>query len=342
MLFQKRSAYRSFSPRVPEKDLAVTRKLETPDIVNDPAVLQHTVQLTGLTPDTTYVYTVGDNLHRSELAEFTTAPATARPFSFVYMGDAQNGLERWESVIQRAHRHRPDTAFYVMAGDLVNRGKHREEWDSLFGKADGVWNEHPVVPALGNHEYQDGDPSLYLEHFVLPENGPDTLTPEKAYAVRYGNALFIILDSNEPPEAQTAWLERKLKNSDATWKFVVYHHPSYSSSPKRNNPDIRKLWGVVFDKYGVDMVLQGHDHAYLRTNPMRGGRAAEADEAGVVYVVSVSGTKYYEQGDFDYSAATAIRTSTYQTFDIQLGGDRLVYRSHDIDGNLVDSLTLEK
>jgi hypothetical protein len=122
----------------------------------------------------------------------------------------------------------------------------------------------------------------------------------------------------------------------------VYHHPAYSSSPTRNNPEIRKLWGDLFDKYHVDLALQGHDHAYLRTYPMRDGRPTDTTAEGTVYIVSVSGTKYYDQGEFDYTEVGMTRTSTYQVLDIQISGDRLVYRAYDIDGDLRDDFVIEK
>ena len=61
----------------------------------------------------------------TEAAEFTTAPSGAAPFAFIYMGDAQNGLDRWGVLLHNAYRARPDAAFYLMAGDLVNRGAER-------------------------------------------------------------------------------------------------------------------------------------------------------------------------------------------------------------------------
>lgn len=343
--YVEKAHYATVNPAPFKTASAVTKALETPDVVNDPAVHWHTATLTGLEPGTTYVYAVGDGSDGgwSELREFTTAPAGAVPFSFVYMGDAQNGLERWGSLIQNAYRHRPDAAFYVMAGDLVNRGNHRNEWDTLFQMAKGVYDRRPVVPALGNHEYQHGqEPELYLEHFTLPVNGPDSLAAEKAYAIRYSNALFVVLDSNLPAREQTEWLEEQLAGTDATWKFVVYHHPAYSSSPSRNNPEIRKLWGALFDKYHVDLALQGHDHAYLRTYPMKDEKRAESPADGTIYIVSVSGTKYYDQGEFDYTEFGMKRVSTYQALDIQIHGDRLVYRSYDIDGHLRDEFVIEK
>ncbi|MCL4694253.1 MAG: fibronectin type III domain-containing protein [Candidatus Hydrogenedentes bacterium] len=342
--YQKKSSFHQFDPEDPERVRAETKPLENPTLVNDPVIHRHTATITGLEPDTTYVYTVGDGSEDgwTELAEFTTAPDGIKPFSFIYMGDAQNGLDRWGSLIHQAFRERPDAAFYVMAGDLVNRGSERDDWDSYFENAEGIFDRRQVVPCLGNHEYQNNDPSLYLEQFALPLNGPDTIGPERAYSFEYSNAIFVVLDSNQPVDTQTAWLEEQLANTDATWKFVVYHHPAYSSSARRDNPEVRKIWGAIFDKYHVDLALQGHDHAYLRTYPMKNEQRVDSPAEGTVYVLSVSGTKFYDQGDLDYIEFGMTNVATYQVLDIQISGDRLVYRAYDIDGSKRDELIIEK
>jgi hypothetical protein len=122
----------------------------------------------------------------------------------------------------------------------------------------------------------------------------------------------------------------------------VYHHPAYSSSAKRDNPSVRKVWGEIFDKYHVDMALQGHDHAYLRTYPMKGEQRVGAPSEGTVYVISVSGTKFYDQGDLDYIEFGMTNVATYQVLDIFIDGNRLVYRAYDVDGNKRDELIIEK
>lgn len=343
--FQKKSDFSSFHPKTPMRVAADTKPLEVPTLVNDPVVHRHSAVLTGLEPDTTYVYSVGSGSQDdwTELSEFTTAPdASDVPFSFVYMGDAQNGLDRWGSLIKQAFLRRPDAAFWVMAGDLVNRGAERDDWDLFFHNSANIYDRRQLVPALGNHEYHGGGPRLYLEQFTLPTNGPDTIDPEKAYSFSYSNAFFVVLDSNLPPETQTEWLDAELSASDATWKFVVYHHPSYSSGPRRDNPEIRKLWGDIFDKHHVDVALQGHDHAYLRTYPMKAGNRVESPAEGTIYIVSVSGTKFYDQAPHDYTEFGMTNTSTYQVLDILIFGDKLIYKAHDLDGNVLDEFTIEK
>lgn len=324
---------------------AETKPLVSYNTANDPIVHRHTAVLEDLQPGATYEYSVGDGSEGgwTDLSSFTTAPAGTEPFKFIYMGDAQNGLDTWGNLVQKAYAEEPDAAFYVMAGDLVNRGNERDDWDSFFHNAAIVYDRRQLVPALGNHEDQgELGPWMYLELFDLPENGPDTIPPERAYSFTYSNALFVILDSNLPAASQTAWLEEQLATTEATWKFVVYHHPAYSSGPTRDNPEVRKLWGALFDKYHVDLALQGHDHAYLRTYPMHNEKQVDSPREGTIYIVSVSGTKYYDQGDFDYTEFGMTNTSTYQVLDIQIDGDTLTYKAYDAEGNVRDEFVIQK
>ena len=90
------------------------------------------------------------------------------------------------------------------------------------------------------------------------------------------------------------------------------------------------------------MALQGHDHAYLRTYPMKDGKRVDTTNEGTVYIVSVSGVKMYDQDPRDYTEFGMTNTATYQVLDIQISGDRLVYRAYDTDGNLKDELVIEK
>ena len=93
--------------------------------------------------------------------------------------------------------------------------------------------------------------------------------------------------------AQTAWLEGLLKDNPNKWTVVTFHHPVYSTTGTRNNPNVRGQWGPLFEKYGVDLVLQGHDHSYGRGN-VATARKSSTVHNGTVYVVSVSGGKMYD------------------------------------------------
>ena len=321
---------------------ARTQPLHTKLMVNDPVVRRHSVTLTNLEPGTTYRYAVGDGAPRnwSSTSEFTTAPASPSPFSFIYMGDAQNGLYRWGSLLRQAHLSTPEAAFYMIAGDIVDRGHERDDWDDFFHNARGVFDRRTFVPVIGNHDCLGGHPTLYLHFFSLPRNGPPKVEKERVYSFEYSNALFVILDSNLEVETQTQWLEHQLTSTKAAWKFVSFHHPAYSSDPDRDNKKIRELWAPIFEKHNVDFVLQGHDHAYLRTHPMKNGAPVDSPGVGTTYIVSVAGTKMYDQRQHNYTAFGMTNVATYQVF--QIAGPHLTYRAHDIDGKLRDQMVVEK
>lgn len=321
-----------------------TTELKSVTTVNDPIIHRHTVELTNLRPGTRYAYRVGDGSPEmwSEAREFTTAPGEPESFAFVYMGDAQNGLDTWGRLVRGAFRARPDVAFYLMAGDLVNRGNERDDWDNFFENAESVFSRRPIVPVVGNHECQGGRPTLFLEQFALPRNGPASIEPERVYAVEYSNALLLVLDSNLAPERQTSWLEEQLRASRSLWKIVSCHHPTYSSAPDRDNKAMREAWTPLFDRYGVDLALQGHDHAYLRTHPILAGRPAGSTVQGTTYIVSVSGPKFYTQASRPETAVGFTNVSTWQVLDLQIQGARLRYRAYDRYGRLKDEFLIDK
>ena len=322
---------------------AVQTSIEDPTLANDPVIHRFTATMTDLKPATAYTYRVGDGKTWSAWSEFSTAPAETVPFKFIYMGDAQNGLDTWGVLLDKAYAEEDDAAFYIMAGDLVNRGVQRDDWDSFFHNAAGHYNNLQLVPAIGNHEDQGDDgPWMYLELFDLPKDGPKEITPERAYSFEYSNALFVVLDTNTSVKDQTEWLEDRLAKSNATWKFVVYHHPAYSSAPNRNNSAVQKYWTPLFDKYRVDLALQGHDHAYLRTYPMNDGKPVDSAKEGTIYIVSVSGTKFYKQGDFDYTEFGMTNVATYQVLDIEIDGDTLTYKAYDVEGDVRDEFVIKK
>ncbi len=319
--------------------------IEDKYLVNDPICHRFTATMRGLEPDTEYQYQVGHPAegHWSEWTTFKTAPAKEQPFRFVYMGDAQNGLDDWGRLMTRCFTDFPDAHFYIMAGDLINRGFERDDWDDFFFNGAGVYDRRTLVPCLGNHEMSGTDnPWMYLSMFDLPENGSPEIAKERSYAFTYSNALFVVLDSNDKLKEQSAWLEEQLASTKAKWKFVVYHHPAYSSVPQRDNPEVREYWGKLFDKYHVDLALQGHDHAYLRTYPMYGEQKVSSAKEGTIYIVSVSGTKFYDQDPRDYTEVGMTKTATFQLLDIQLEDNKLTYHAYDADGQVKDTFVIEK
>jgi hypothetical protein len=324
--------------------------ITVPDLLNDPVVVRHRVAVSALEPATEYAYSLGDGTPEGMSAWTTvrTAPRGVSDACLLYLGDPQCGLEGWGKLLRHAYERRPDIAAILIAGDLVDRGNERTNWDHFFLRASGVLDRLPVMPCVGNHEYLDRGPWLFRGIFALPTNGPARIESDLVYSFEIADSFVAVLDStlavSDPSKAraQAEWLDGRLARTQRTWKLVMFHHPVYASHPSRNQPALGDAWLPVFDRHHVDLVLQGHDHAYLRTYPMRGNKRVDSPDDGTIYVVSVSGDKYYDQGPRDYTAVGLTRVSTYQTIDILSRESRLLYRSFDAAGHEVDRFAIDK
>lgn len=321
----------------------------------------HSVTFTDLSPNTLYGYRVGDGKIWSEWIQFKTASNKPDPFSFLYLGDAQNYiLELWSRLIREGYRKAPNASFIIHAGDLVNNAHSDHEWHEWYMAGGWIHRSLPSLSIPGNHEYRpqvqkDLDDKIkrlsiqWNYQFTFPDNGVKGLE-ETVYYVDYQGVRFIGLNSNLMIEEQTVWLEEVLKNNPNKWTVVVYHHPLYSASRGRDNVELRSKWKPIFDKYKVDLALQGHDHAYTR------GRVSPYEEnlvsgqntknlTGTVYVVSVSGGKMYplKDGWNQYDALRDRAGQNMQLFQvITVDGNKLSYQAYTAVGDLYDSFDLVK
>ena len=322
--------------------------------------LFHTVNFESLAPDTKYLYRVGDGANWSEWIEFTTAPEDPEPFSFIYVGDAQNDVhQHWSRVIRRAYSDRPEADLIVHAGDLVNTSTSDKEWGEWFWAAGWIDGMVRSIATPGNHEYSGPVLSPYFRpQFAFPDNGPQGEGPlydalaGTVYYIDYQDVRFISLNSNSVAAAadtaqwwdiQAQWLESVLAENPNKWTVVTFHHPVFSNSPDRNNPGLRDAWRPLFEKYGVDLVLQGHDHSYARGNIPNG---ASVQSAGTVYVVSVSGPKMYDISEDNWTGNGAEvkkslkNTQLYQLIDVSDG--LLRYEARTATGEPYDIFEIHK
>jgi hypothetical protein len=324
--------------------------IDVRDLLNDPVIRRHRVSVDRLEPDTSYRYSVGDGKpgRWGPWRTVKTGPDRSRGVRLLYLGDAQTGLEPWGRLLKTATGRHPDLDFMVLAGDLVDRGNERTNWDHFFLRAQGVFDRLPLMPCSGNHEYLDRGPRLFRATFELPRNGPRGIDSDLVYHFESGDAFFAVLDSTpatcnaDAARRQADWLDAALEHTTATWKFVIFHHPVYPSHPWRDTPALRKHWVPIFDKHHVDFVLQGHDHAYQRTYPLRAHERVEQPGDGTIYLIAVSGDKFVDHAPRPYVAVGRSGVSTYQTFDIDLRSNRLTYRAWTEDGSIIDQLFISK
>jgi 3',5'-cyclic AMP phosphodiesterase CpdA len=139
------------------------------------------------------------------------------------------------------------------------------------------------------------------------------------------------------------WLERVLADNPNRWTIVTFHHPLFSAAGGRDYPELRTLWGPLFERYRVDLVLQGHDHAYARGSlspaPERGPDAWRSPGA-TMYVVSVSGAKMYPVQRQRWMTRAAERTPLFQI--ITIDGDKLFFEARTALGEVYDAFELRK
>jgi len=343
--FLKADEHLSFSTTDLTIEEASSKQQRSPHVLNDPINHRHEVTIDGLEPDTEYVYAVGDGSSNGwgALNRFRTAPKQPDAFSFIYMGDVQRGHNDWGRFLERTHAAHPESAFYLLGGDLVDWGIDRDNWDEFFAHGSPVFADKTLMPVVGNHEASGPGrhPTLYLDFFALPKQGPEGVEPERAYHFAYGDALFVVLDSMQPAEPQAEWLDQVLASSSATWKFVIFHFALYAAEHDRDYKAIRESWVPVFDRHEVDLVLQGHDHVYGRTYPMRAHRPVVPGHRGTIYVTAYAGTKH-GQGITPNAAVALNGVPTYQIIDIFQDEKRLLYRAIDREGQVRDRLELKR
>lgn len=227
----------------------------------------------------------------------------------------------------------------VHAGDMVDKGFLKEQWNYWFAEAQKHFLNTTLVSAIGNHEVmgnnENGD---FLAHFNQPGNGLDTLKGTN-FSFDYKNIHFIMLNSEYQLEDQKKWLQQDLAGNDKEWTIAMFHRGPYGSI--YDSAEVRSLWAPVLEESGVDLVLNGHDHIYIRSYPMMNNQIA-ADGRGTTYVVAgSSGPKFYSHTERGWHEVVDDEpTQMYASVEVE--GDELYYVTKTVDGRVVDEFTLAK
>ena len=264
-----------------------------------PAMVRtHSVSVKGLKPGVTYVYRFMDTAGRASEAFEMVWPDTSKQYSFLFLTDPQAANAASYSVygnaLERAYAVAKNPAFVILGGDMVDRGNNRSQWDLFFDYSVGVFSRIPMMAAPGNHEtYDDNDLVNYRAYLGLPENGPEGYK-ETAYSFETHDALFMVMNTQASLKPQLDWMEKKAASSNKKWKIVVMHRGLYAGF--YDETELRKSIAPVFDRMGVDLVLNGHDHVYLRTT-MKGGIKTTPGNGTTYITGGSSAQKYYDAGN---------------------------------------------
>lgn len=357
-------------------DTAKTFMAQTNENNRKNVYVNYQAKITGLKADTEYEYTYwnGENGEKSEPVRFKTAKEGA--FSFFLVGDPQIGAsrdglstdtDRWDKTLnilkERMNDDTKNFAFLLSAGDQINNyDNNEEEYQSFIERS--ALEGMTLAPVIGNHDGEGNARSGYFEHFALPDlNEKDRAD----YAYVYNNTLFISLDSTNGWNAarHNDFVKKTVEKYEGKvdWKVLTFHHAIYSVASHAVDKDIinrRQYIPQLVKDNGIDAVLMGHDHVYVRSHIMDGAEAlvkwendVEGDAPneyinpkGALYITanSGSGSKFYEiqSKKFDYAAVqNQERVPNYSEISVTDNTFKVVtYRTSD--NSVVDEVTLKK
>lgn len=342
---------------------------------------RHIVNIKGLEAGKTYKYRVGDAERNwwSKTGTFTVDEISGET-SFVHIGDPQCSSESqyriFTNLIKKADEmYNP--AFIVDTGDNVDHGDNFRQWQWYLNSASDTLMGLPVASASGNHE----DKGEYaIEKNFCYSNIPEQDTKTGIYySFDYNNVHIAILNTNDIDgdntlgDKQIDWLIDDMQESDADWKFVAFHKAMYSNGSHYDDKDvigIRDELCKLMPQLGIDVVFQGHDHVYLRTDSMIDNEVesvttsqtsfdgkeyiVKESPVGTVYAISgCAGVKIYKVKDFEqtdeyFPRAEAIVNADKSVFSgVKIVGDTLYFDAYmyDFDNDSterIDSFAIHK
>ena len=301
----------------------------------------YVARLRELQAGTSYAYRAVTDDKVSPWYHFRTQSDSVDKVSFLYIGDVQDSIggEANRFLREALSRH-PESEFLVCGGDLAD-GPRQRCWEEAFRDIDSVTQAMPLLVVTGNHDYRKGVIQWLERRFPLTFSYflDSKIADNQVYTLNYGPVQFFLLDSNrELPYllTQRDWLQAQLEQSRARWKIVVLHHPLFSIRSRSRNLIQRWVFNDLLETYGVDLVLQAHEHAYARMTAHKDGQAVTP-----VYTISHCSPKNYDIYENDHYDKTIASSRFYQT--VRISGDTLTLAAYEVyHHTLCDSLQIIK
>ena len=324
----------------------------------------HKAVMNNLKAGGTYVYRVGDAANTNGWSSdmtFKVPDRSADSFSFAEFSDTQvqsavntNAYTYMRNAIVGAFKEDPDLAFMINAGDFVQCSKYLHLWRSLLNGSSDYLTSHVLMPVTGNHDsiYATAGSYELNKHFniAFPE---ENNVPQygEFYSFDYGPAHFVCLNTDCMASAdgllddtQLNWLKSDLENAENEWTIVLLHRPLVAVRSAEEYPHMNQLIGV-FNDYGVDLVVQAHEHTYTRSYPINGNKEALTDTEittqddieyyvnpqGVLFVTGATGGSDGKEPYDTYPASyvnftSAGRPSSWCTFTVD--SEKITVEAH--------------
>ena len=269
------------------------------------------VSLSGLTPDTKYMYRINKgNDTYTETYYFTTAKNDGSDSAFVVIADTHyhaltsadgtyksHGSELSEDLLEKILAYNSNVNFIATAGDMVDTGGNANTWSVFFEHSKSL-QQMVRVGVAGNHEYYisgtgQSDGRYQKAHYATVNNGPSTQLGLSSYFV-YNGILMILIDNEDGLGRieMLEWLDYILENVEYKYSVAIMHTPIYYEEDETSNNDRDEKMMSIFEKHSVDLVLAGHYHTHrIRTNYYQGEDSTDP-YLGVNYMsLTISGVK---------------------------------------------------
>jgi hypothetical protein len=363
---------------------------------------EHVVTLTGLQPNTRYAYAAGyDDTQLAAGPGYyvkTASPTGDKsPVRLWVLGDFGSGTDNQRAVYQayqNATASHPADLWLWLGDNAYSYGLEDEYQRNVFSVYGPTFRNTPLFPSPGNHDYAGSETNFnipYYNLFSFPQNGEAGGVPSGSksfYSANYGTVHLISLDSQgrqdglrlyDTTSTQVQWLKRDLEANRTSanpipWTIVIFHHPPYSKGSHDSDTEesmrlLRENLTPIFERYGVDLVMNGHSHAYERTYRIKDLRGLAATfnrdvnvtanttgrydgspnscpiltRQGTVYVVNGSGGQLGGQSPgFPHPATVYNNVTTGGSMLLDVTDNRLDAQFLQSDGTVQEKFTLMK
>jgi hypothetical protein len=318
----QRSAIISFRTAAPEHSFVT---LESGAGIDAGTGVDHVARLTRLTPGRRYTYTVRTGSGVLATGRFRAAPARAGRFTFAVVGDFGSGDKNETAVASLIESWHPD--FVLTVGDNAYPQGSPELLDrDIFDPYAAVMRESAWFPALGNHDVKanGGQPELDAFH---------SLGSERWYRFTWGNAAVTVLDSDVSvgPGSPQLRFARGALALPSCFRFAAWHHPPWEPPGRRFSPGLRRNIVPLVEKDGVQVVFEGHLHAYARSRPHH----------GVLYVaVGTGGADLDNDADKLTIPSARVVQGLFGALRVDVAGRTARFRYQTVDGQVRDDFSL--
>jgi len=318
----QRSAVVSFRTSAPEHAFVA---LGNGARVDAGSGIDHVVRLTRLRPGARYTYTVETSSGVLAEGRFRAAPARAGRFTFAVVGDFGSGTQNETAVASMIESWHPD--FVLTVGDnAYPQGSAGLLDRDIFEPYGEVMRGSAWFPALGNHDVKanGGKPELEAFH---------SLGTERWYRFTWGNAAVVVLDSDvsvAPGSPQLRFAQSALALRSC-FRFAAWHHPPWEPPGSSLSAGLRRTIVPLAEKNGIQVVFEGHLHAYARSRPHR----------GVLYVaVGTGGAELkYDAADLTIPSARVVQ-GLFGALRVDVAGRTARFRYQTVDGRTRDDFRL--